>query len=121
MALYKLSEIAKGGRSLSVPSPLPKGAARYAVTVDGSLVLDPSAVGTAVLNNSGSLTVASGGTLTTESAVSNSFIDVPVTNQVGGTVTITQSAVNVEELLGKFIFSAATLASPKTPAPEAPK
>ena len=40
---------------------------------------------------------------------------------VGGTVTITQSAVNVEELLGKFIFSAATLASPKTPAPDAPK
>lgn len=39
----------------------------------------------------------------------------------GGTVTITQSAVNVEELLGKFIFSAATLASPKTPAPDAPK
>ena len=40
---------------------------------------------------------------------------------VGGTVAITQSAVNVEELLGKFIFSAATLASPKTPAPDAPK
>ena len=36
MALYKLSAIAKGGKTLSVPSPLPKGAARYAVAVDGS-------------------------------------------------------------------------------------
>jgi (E)-4-hydroxy-3-methylbut-2-enyl-diphosphate synthase len=36
VALYKLSAIAKGGKTLSVPSPLPKGAARYAVAVDGS-------------------------------------------------------------------------------------
>jgi hypothetical protein len=59
------------------------------VTVDGSLVFDPSAVGKVGVNgSSGSLTVASGGNLTTESSVSNSFIDVPVTNQTGGTVTI---------------------------------
>lgn len=29
----------------------------------------------------------------------------------GGAVTVTQSAINIEELLGKFIFSAANLAS----------
>lgn len=32
----------------------------------------------------------------------------------GGRVTITQSSVNIEELLGKFVFSAANLASSKT-------
>lgn len=31
----------------------------------------------------------------------------------GGRVTITQSSVNIEELLGKFVFSAANLASSK--------
>jgi phospholipid/cholesterol/gamma-HCH transport system substrate-binding protein len=34
-----------------------------------------------------------------------------VTLQPGQTITITQSAVNLEELLGKFIFSASNLAS----------
>jgi phospholipid/cholesterol/gamma-HCH transport system substrate-binding protein len=36
--------------------------------------------------------------------------------QPGQTVTITQSAVNIEELLGKFIFSASTLATSAKPA-----
>jgi phospholipid/cholesterol/gamma-HCH transport system substrate-binding protein len=31
----------------------------------------------------------------------------------GGRITITQSSVNIEELLGKFVFSAANLASSK--------
>ena len=35
VALYKLSAIAKG-KTLAVPAPLPQGAARYAVAVDGS-------------------------------------------------------------------------------------
>jgi len=40
----------------------------------------------------------------------------------GGSITITQSSVSLEQLLGKFIFSAASLTD-KTPAPapEAPK
>ncbi len=39
----------------------------------------------------------------------------------GGTVTITQSSINIEELLGRFIFSAANLAdSQHAAAPSAP-
>ena len=34
----------------------------------------------------------------------------------GGTVTITQSAINLEELLGKFVFSITSLNSQKPPA-----
>jgi phospholipid/cholesterol/gamma-HCH transport system substrate-binding protein len=37
----------------------------------------------------------------------------------GGTLTITQSAVSLEQLLGKFIFSVSNLSAPK--GPEAPK
>ena len=60
-----------------------------AVTDDGTLVLDPASVGNVGINGgSGSLIVASGGNLTTESTASNAFIQVPVTNQAGGTVTI---------------------------------
>jgi hypothetical protein len=60
-----------------------------AVTDDGTLVLDPSAVGNVgIIGVSSSLTVASGGNLITESAASNAFIQVPVTNQAGGTVTV---------------------------------
>jgi len=39
----------------------------------------------------------------------------------GGTVTITQSSISIEQLLGKFIFSAGNLAAPKPSAQEAPK
>ncbi len=38
----------------------------------------------------------------------------------GGTVTITQSAISLEQLLGKFIFSVSNLASQQK-GPEAPK
>ncbi len=40
---------------------------------------------------------------------------------VGGTVTITQSSISIEQLLGKFIFSAGNLATAKPPAAEEPK
>jgi len=39
----------------------------------------------------------------------------------GGTVTITQSSISIEQLLGKFIFSAGSLTSTKEPGQGAPK
>ena len=39
----------------------------------------------------------------------------------GGTVTITQSAISLEQLLGKFIFSVTNLASDQKAAAEKPK
>lgn len=39
----------------------------------------------------------------------------------GGTVTITQSSISIEQLLGKFIFSAASLTTSKPPDQAAPK
>lgn len=37
----------------------------------------------------------------------------------GGEITVTQSSINLEELLGKFVFSAANLAAATKPAPAA--
>ena len=60
-----------------------------AVTVDGTLTLESGASGDSTLSGSGgSLTVASGGNLTTEGSSDAVQIQVPVTNQSGGTVTI---------------------------------
>jgi phospholipid/cholesterol/gamma-HCH transport system substrate-binding protein len=78
--------------------------------------------------------------ITSESLLGGKFLnlspggdaqDIPV----GGTITITQSSISLEQLLGKFIFSAASLgdkstggsgsdqkgAAPKATDPEAPK
>ena len=60
-----------------------------AVTVDGTLIEESGASGNANINgSSGSITVASGGAFSTEGSANNAFLQVPVTNQAGGTVTI---------------------------------
>jgi len=65
--------------------------------------------------------------VTSESLLGGKFLNLTpggdTTNLApGGTITITQSSISLEQLLGKFIFSAANLVSPpKTPAPEPAK
>ena len=60
------------------------------VTDDGTLVEQPTGNGSAFLNGSGSLTIASGGTLQTYGASNSnvSLLRVPITNQAGGTLAI---------------------------------
>ncbi len=61
------------------------------VTDDGVLDLAPTPTGYALISGPGSLTVASGGSLITTAGASGSsaaYIQAPVTNQAGGTVTI---------------------------------
>jgi hypothetical protein len=60
------------------------------VTDDGTLVEQPSGNGSAFLNGSGSVTIASGGTLQTYGASNSnvSWLRVPITNQAGGTLAI---------------------------------
>ncbi len=66
--------------TLGAPSAVENGA---------TLTLEPTSVGNVGINGgSGSLVVGSGANLTTESASSNAYIQVPVTNQAGGTVTV---------------------------------
>jgi hypothetical protein len=61
-----------------------------ATTVHGRLALDPSASGFAGLNGVGSVSVASGGVLSTSAAAGSSpaYVRVPVTNASGGVVLI---------------------------------
>ncbi len=59
------------------------------VTIDGTLDLSPSASGFAMVTGAGSLTVASGGNLATVAGSTNeAYLRVPITNDIGGTVTI---------------------------------
>jgi hypothetical protein len=58
-----------------------------AVTDNGTLVLNASPNGFALLSGVG-LTVASGGVLATQGGSSNAYLRTPITNQAGGTVTI---------------------------------
>jgi hypothetical protein len=60
------------------------------VTDDGTLVEQPTGNGSAFLNGSGSVTIASGGTLQTYGASGSnvSWLRVPITNQAGGTLAI---------------------------------
>ncbi len=60
-----------------------------AVTVDGTLDVSPGGGGYAMVAGTGSLTVASEGTLATTAGSGNeAYLRVPITNQSGGTVTI---------------------------------
>ncbi len=65
--------------NLSVPS---------AVSVDGTLALSPTASGYAEVSGVGTVTVASGGTLSTSGSSNTAYLDTPIVNQSGGTVTI---------------------------------
>ena len=60
------------------------------MTDDGVLAMKSSTSGYAQINGAGGLTVASGGSLTTSSAsgADPCYIETPLTNQSGGTVTI---------------------------------
>jgi len=60
------------------------------VLANGILEMAPTGNGSAFLNGTGSLTVASGGTLQTYGASGSnvSFLRVPITNQAGGTLAI---------------------------------
>ena len=73
------------GSTTSVTVAFPSG-----VTDDGILAMDSSTHGYANINGAGGLTVASGGSLTTSSAsgADPCYIETPLTNQSGGTVTI---------------------------------
>jgi hypothetical protein len=77
---------AAGSIDLSVNSP---------VTVDGNLTLESGSSGNDTVTGSGSLVVASGAQLTTEGSTNAVQIQVPLTNQAGGTVTI--GAVNTAQ------------------------
>ena len=67
-----------------------------AATVDGTLTLESGSSGNSTVSGSGgSLTVASGGQLITEGSTDAVVIQVPLTNQSGGTVTI--GAVNTAQ------------------------
>jgi hypothetical protein len=60
-----------------------------AVTVDGTLDLSPTSAGFAMVTGTGSLTVTSGANLATIAGSTNeAYLRVPITNDVGGTVTI---------------------------------
>ena len=94
-----------GSADINVPS---------AVTVDGTLTLESSSSGNSTVSGAGSVTVASGGTFTTEGTADSVFIQVPVTNQSGGTVTIgaTTTAQNNDTLTSNAgSFTVATVAS----------
>ena len=71
------------GAGGSVDETLPS-----AVTVDGDLTVESGTDGNGQLSGAGSLTVASAGTFTTEGSSDIVYLQVPVTNQSGGTVTI---------------------------------
>jgi hypothetical protein len=77
-----------GNVQLALPSP---------VTDDGTLALKPSTAGYADITNTGGLTVAPGGTLSASGASGTepAYIETPVTNQAGGTITV--GAANTDQ------------------------
>jgi fibronectin-binding autotransporter adhesin len=64
------------------------------VTVDGTLAQVAATDGYSMLEGAGSVTIASGGTLSTSGSANPVYIRVPVTNQAGGTMTIGATATD---------------------------
>ncbi len=93
-------------------------AAASTVESGGLLTVEPTAAGLALLGGAGGVTVDAGGTLSTTAAAGSSpaYIRTPVTNQTGGTVTISapdtrQDQSTLTTNSGSFTVSAgATLA-----------
>jgi phospholipid/cholesterol/gamma-HCH transport system substrate-binding protein len=83
--------------------------------------IDPksfTAIVTMTVRNDIKLPTDTGASILTEGLLGGEYISLsPGGNETnlkpGQTITITQSSINIEELLGKFIFSATSLASPK--------
>ena len=68
-----------------------------AVTDKGTLALDPTSSGLAMVYGTGSLTIHSGGTFSTTGTSSTAYMRLPITNQSGGTVTIGAATTNQDE------------------------
>ncbi len=73
--------------AVSLPSTL---------TVDGTLAQVPAANGYSLLEGAGSVTVGSGGTLSTSGTSNPAYIRVPITNHAGGTMTIGAPATDLD-------------------------